>query len=192
MSGRGRIAKKEPAEAGSLSKSNISRISAQHHRCNGKSFQCPSNVPVLVTITLCGLLLCSVVLVPHNLGALRSVRNPKKRFVRFFVQMVVRTRVLGIIGWLCAIRPGLMLRCVRLVGCNGVSPGLRRLWINGWAIHTNSGRHAGLWITRGALSTLPVQLAAGRPRRSQWNNRPSGRRTTMERSNHERSHPNQR
>jgi hypothetical protein len=41
----------------------LSRISAQHHRCNGKSIHCPSNVPVIVTIYLCGLLLCSVVLV---------------------------------------------------------------------------------------------------------------------------------
>ena len=83
-----------------------------------------------MTITLCGLLLCSVVLVPHNLGALRGVRNLKQQFVRFFVQMVIRTRTPGLIGWLCAIRPGLMLRCVRLAGYDGVSPDLRRLWIN--------------------------------------------------------------
>ena len=50
---------KRPAEAGLFYKLNLeSRISTQHHRRNGKSFQCPSNVSVLVTITLCGL--CSV------------------------------------------------------------------------------------------------------------------------------------
>ena len=89
---------REPAEAGSLSKSNTSRISAQHHRCNGKSFQCPSNVPVLMTITLCGLLLCSVVLVPDNLDALHGMCKPERRFVLVFAEMIMRTLSIGLIG----------------------------------------------------------------------------------------------
>lgn len=74
-------------------------------------------------------LLCSVVLVPHNLGALEGVCNPKKRFVRFFVQMVICTLAFDIIGWLCAIQPKTVLRCVRLAGYDGVSQGSRCLWI---------------------------------------------------------------
>ena len=70
------------------SKFNLSRISAQHHRCNGKSIQCPSNVPVLMTITSLWALLCSVVLVPHNLGAFESLRNLVGNHVRFRAQMV--------------------------------------------------------------------------------------------------------
>lgn len=50
--------KKRGPQCGPPYKSNSSRIASQHHRRNGKSFQCPFNVPVLVTIHLCGLLLC--------------------------------------------------------------------------------------------------------------------------------------
>lgn len=80
--------KKGTRRSGFPSKFNLSRISAQHHRCNGKSIQCPSNVPVLMTITSLWALLCSVVLVPHNLGAFESLRNLVGNHVRFRAQMV--------------------------------------------------------------------------------------------------------
>ena len=80
--------KGRPAEAGLPCKNLESRISAQQHRRNGKSIQCPSNVPVLMTITSLWALLCSVVLVPHNLGAFESLRNLVGNHVRFRAQMV--------------------------------------------------------------------------------------------------------
>jgi hypothetical protein len=54
----------------------LSRISAQHHRCDGKSIHCPSNVTVLVTIYLCGLLLCSVVLVMTIMPLIPVLASP--------------------------------------------------------------------------------------------------------------------
>lgn len=43
---------RRPAEAGLPYKDQPSRISSQHHRCNGKSFQCPSNVTTFRGYTL--------------------------------------------------------------------------------------------------------------------------------------------
>ena len=55
--------KRRPGLTGLLSKSNCSsRISAQHHCCNGKSIQCPSNIITSSGHYLCGLLLYSIVL----------------------------------------------------------------------------------------------------------------------------------
>ena len=83
---------KWPAGAGLFYKFNYwSRISAQHHRCNGKSFQCPSNVTVLVTIHYLWALLCSVVLVPHNLFITPVSRNLQRVVVRFLSQLFNRT-----------------------------------------------------------------------------------------------------
>ncbi|EEQ56045.1 hypothetical protein BLIG_02174 [Bifidobacterium longum subsp. infantis CCUG 52486] len=83
---------KRPAGAGLFYKFNYwSRISAQHHRCNGKSFQCPSNVTVLVTIHYLWALLCSVVLVPHNLFITPVSRNLQRVVVRFLSQLFNRT-----------------------------------------------------------------------------------------------------
>ena len=49
--------------SGSSDKSNSGGIATQHHRCNGKSFQCPFNVTVLCDHTLLWASTCSVVLV---------------------------------------------------------------------------------------------------------------------------------
>lgn len=46
--------KKRPTRGGSLFQVQRSRISAQPHRCNGKSFQCPPNVIILLIIYFCG------------------------------------------------------------------------------------------------------------------------------------------
>lgn len=46
--------KKRPTRGGSLSQVQRGRISAQPHRCNGKSFQCPPNVIILLIIYFCG------------------------------------------------------------------------------------------------------------------------------------------
>ena len=81
--------RKGPPERAFFYKFNYwSRISAQHHRCNGKSFQCPSNVTVLVTIHYLWALLCSVVLVPHNLFITPVSRNLQRVVVRFFITTV--------------------------------------------------------------------------------------------------------
>ena len=84
--------RKGPPERAFFYKFNYwSRISAQHHRCNGKSFQCPSNVTVLVTIHYLWALLCSVVLVPHNLFITPVSRNLQRVVVRFLSQLFNRT-----------------------------------------------------------------------------------------------------
>ena len=46
--------KKRPTRGGSLSQVQRGRISAQPHRCNGKSFHCPPNVIILLIIYFCG------------------------------------------------------------------------------------------------------------------------------------------
>ncbi|KFJ06423.1 hypothetical protein BTHE_1310 [Bifidobacterium thermophilum] len=87
---------KRPAEAGLPYKDeHTSRISSQHHRCNGKSIQCPSNETTFRGYALlwASALLsfpCSCYYAP-----IRTHRNPHpppcRRIVRFFAQVFNNT-----------------------------------------------------------------------------------------------------
>lgn len=74
-----------------------------------------------MTITSLWALLCSVVLVPHNLDASAGPCNPARGHVRFRAQMVQSGRKTKRFGMECAFPSAHMLPCVLLKHIDGVS-----------------------------------------------------------------------
>ena len=84
--------KRRPAEAGLPCKNLESRISAQQHRRNGKSIQCPFNVTTYLGHTHLVGLCSSVVLVLRNYARHCGKCKPKRDDVPYLSQLLLSDR----------------------------------------------------------------------------------------------------
>ena len=113
--------KGRPAEAGLPCKNLESRISAQQHRRNGKSIQCPFNVTTYLGHTHLVGLCSSVVLVLRNYARHCGKCKPKRDDVPYLSQLLLSDRKNRKNAPCCANRNACLFIHVHLSRKNGVS-----------------------------------------------------------------------
>ena len=113
--------KGRPAEAGLPCKNLESRISAQQHRRNGKSIQCPFNVTTYLGHTHLVGLCSSVVLVLRNYARHCGKCKPKRDDVPYLSQLLLSDRKNRKNAPCCANRNACLFIHVHLPRKNGVS-----------------------------------------------------------------------
>ena len=113
--------KGRPAEASLPCKNLESRISAQQHRRNGKSIQCPSNVTTYLGHTHLVGLCSSVVLVLRNYARHCGKCKPKRDDVPYLSQLLLSDRKNRKNAPCCANRNACLFIHVHFPRKNGVS-----------------------------------------------------------------------
>lgn len=108
--------------SGSSDKSNSGGIATQHHRCNGKSFQCPFNVTVLCDHTLLWASTCSVVLVLAIMLGAAPGATRKPRMCSFLPKCSATEHRHALHERSCDYRTGSMFVSVRITAARRVAP----------------------------------------------------------------------
>lgn len=107
--------------SGSSDKSNSGGIATQHHRCNGKSFQCPFNVTVLCDHTLLWASTCSVVLVLAIMLGAAPGATRKPRMCSFLPKCSATEHRHALHERSCDYRTGSMFVSVRITAARRVA-----------------------------------------------------------------------
>lgn len=116
-----RQTKRKARRAGLPCKNLKGRISAQQHRRNGKSIQCPFNVTTYLGHTLFVGSALLVVLVLRNYAQQSGNRKPKPADVPYLSQLLLYDRKNHKNAPSCAKRKACLFVCVRLRQKHGVS-----------------------------------------------------------------------